>query len=68
MTVTVEQMIKRLEEDGCAVQRMEGDDRMIHVDGYFPPDAKGLPPWIWDEQGWSISTCGIARVFMTRVG
>ena len=65
--MSISEMIVRLEADGCFVQRVPNDPNTIHVDGYHPPQSKGLPPWIWDCPNWGVSSCGISRVFMHKV-
>lgn len=66
--MTISEMIVKLEESGCYVQRVPNNPNMIHVDGYHPPKSRGLPDWIWNCPKWGVSSCGIARVFMFRVG
>ena len=66
--LTVDDMIERLRSDGMIVSRVPNDDRTLHVDGYHPPHSRGLPDYIWRCNGWNVSTCGFARVFMFRVG
>ena len=65
--MSVSEMIVRLESYGLNVQRIQ-DPNTLHVDGYFHPQSKGLPDWIWNCPGWGVSSCGIGRVFMYKVG
>jgi hypothetical protein len=60
-------MIQALENAGCNVQKVPGDNRTLHVDGYFHPESKGLPEWLWHCEGWYLSTCGCGRAFVTKV-
>lgn len=62
------EMIVKLQESGCNVQKVPGDNRTLHVDGHFHPEAKGLPDWLWKCGGWSISGCGCGRAFVSMVG
>ena len=65
--LTVDDMIERLRADGMIVSIVPNDPNMIHVDGYTE-HTKSLPDYIWQCSGWSVSTCGFARVFMFRAG
>ena len=66
--MTISEMIVKLQEYDCVVQRVPGDANLLHVDGDCLPHAKGLPDWIWDCPNWGVSSCGWARVFLHRVG
>lgn len=64
--MSISEMIVRLEESGCTVQRIPGDNRTLHVDGYHHPQSKGLPDWLWDCPGWGVSSCGWGRAFLFK--
>jgi hypothetical protein len=66
--MSVSEMIVRLQSEGMIVSRIPNDSRTLHVDGYHPPHAKGLPDWIYGCPGWGVSSCGFARVFIFKVG
>lgn len=59
-------MIVKLEQSDCFVQRVPNNPDMLHVDGDCLPNSNGLPPWIWESKGWTVSTCGLSRVFMFK--
>ena len=66
--MSVSEMIVALESYGLSVQKVPNNPDTLHVDGYFHPQSKGLPDWIWDCPDWAVSSCGISRVFMYKVG
>jgi hypothetical protein len=61
------QMIEYLREMGLLVTVVPNSPDMLHVDGYHGHNAKGLPDWLWRMPGWTVSTCGFGRVFLTNV-
>lgn len=64
--MSISEMIVKLQEYGCFVQRVEHDTNMLHVDGDCLPNARGLPEWIYGCHGWGVSSCGWARVFLHK--
>jgi len=66
--MNISEMICKLESYGMIVQRVPNQPNTLHVDGYHPPHSKGLPDWIWECPGWGVSSCGMSRVFLFRVG
>lgn len=65
--MNMSELISKLMSEGCVVQHVPNDPNLIHVDGYHPPECKGLPDWIWHCAGWAVSTCGFSRVFMFKL-
>jgi hypothetical protein len=64
--MNIHEMICKLENEGLKISVMN-DPYTLHVDGYHPPQSKGLPDWLWNCKGWGVSSCGFARVFMFKM-
>ena len=60
--MNVSEMVSYLKNVGLYVTNVPNHPYSLHVES-----SREMPDFIWELPGWIVSTCGIGRVFLTKV-